>query len=72
MLFKGGEVCPATYSSFFEDRTSEPGVRSGLRGVGEPQLETRDIFLKETFLIVVVQQGRYQVSELCGFIPSST
>ena len=72
MLFKCGEVCPATYPSFFEDRTSESGVRSGRCGVGEPQLETRDVFLKETLLIVVAQQGRYQVCELSGYISLST
>ena len=67
-LFKCRKVCPTTYSSFFEDRTSESDVRSGRRGIGEPQLETRDVFLKETLLIVVAQQGRYQVCELSGYI----
>jgi hypothetical protein len=70
MLFKCDEVCPTPHASFFEDRTSEPDVRSGRGRVGESQCETRDVFLKETLLIVVVQQGRYQVWQLSGYIPS--
>jgi hypothetical protein len=70
MLFKCDEVCPTPHASFFEDRTSEPDVRSGRRGVGESQRETRDVFLKDTLLIVVAQQGRYQVWEFSGYIPS--